>query len=117
MLVVSQLPSKPIMDVLTCNIGLAGGAMGGKNPMSFGKSKARLITKDESHVTFEDVAGVEEARVPAAPFEEQRCARVHSSPEHPRHHLFHRTLLACATDKDQSAQRDRGKARGWDGVP
>ena len=41
----------------------AGGAMGGKNnPMSFGKSKARLITKDESHVTFEDVAGVEEAK-------------------------------------------------------
>ena len=36
--------------------------MGGKNPMSFGKSKARLITKDESHVTFEDVAGVEEAK-------------------------------------------------------
>ena len=30
--------------------------------MSFGKSKARLITKDESHVTFEDVAGVEEAK-------------------------------------------------------
>ncbi len=36
--------------------------MGGKNPMSFGKSKARLITKDESHVTFEDVAGVDEAK-------------------------------------------------------
>ena len=40
----------------------AGGSMGGKNPMSFGKSKARLITKDESHVTFEDVAGVDEAK-------------------------------------------------------
>ena len=36
--------------------------MGGKNPMSFGKSKARLITKDESHVTFDDVAGVDEAK-------------------------------------------------------
>ena len=36
--------------------------MGGKNPMSFGKSKARLITKAESHVTFDDVAGVDEAR-------------------------------------------------------
>jgi cell division protease FtsH len=30
--------------------------------MSFGKSKARLISKDESHVTFEDVAGVDEAK-------------------------------------------------------
>jgi cell division protease FtsH len=28
----------------------AGGAMGGKNPMSFGKSKARLIPKDESNI-------------------------------------------------------------------
>ncbi len=34
----------------------------GKNPLSFGKSKARLITKDESSVTFKDVAGVEEAK-------------------------------------------------------
>jgi cell division protease FtsH len=36
--------------------------MGGKNPMSFGKSKARLIPKDESNITFKDVAGVEEAK-------------------------------------------------------
>jgi cell division protease FtsH len=37
----------------------AGGAMGGKNPMSFGKSKARLIPKDESNITFKDVALVQ----------------------------------------------------------
>jgi len=36
--------------------------MGGKNPMSFGKSKARLIPKDESNTTFDDVAGVDEAK-------------------------------------------------------
>lgn len=30
--------------------------------MSFGKSKARLITKDESNITFDDVAGVDEAK-------------------------------------------------------
>jgi cell division protease FtsH len=38
------------------------GGMGGKNPMNFGKSKARLISKDESDITFKDVAGVEEAK-------------------------------------------------------
>ncbi|WP_417549219.1 ATP-dependent zinc metalloprotease FtsH [Methylophaga sp.] len=35
---------------------------GGKNPMSFGKSKARLLNEDQVKVTFKDVAGVEEAK-------------------------------------------------------
>jgi cell division protease FtsH len=35
---------------------------GGKNPMSFGKSKARMLSDDQVKITFKDVAGVEEAK-------------------------------------------------------
>ena len=35
---------------------------GGKNPMSFGKSKAKMLTEDQVKITFKDVAGVEEAK-------------------------------------------------------
>jgi len=35
---------------------------GGRGAMSFGKSKARMLTEDKNKVTFEDVAGVEEAK-------------------------------------------------------
>jgi len=39
------------------------GGMGGKGgPMSFGKSKARLLGEDQIKTTFADVAGVEEAK-------------------------------------------------------
>ncbi|MBT7307498.1 MAG: AAA family ATPase, partial [Gammaproteobacteria bacterium] len=39
------------------------GGVGGKGgPMSFGKSKARLLNEDQVQVTFSDVAGVEEAK-------------------------------------------------------
>lgn len=38
------------------------GGGGGKNPMSFGKSKAKLLNEDQVKVTFKDVAGVEEAK-------------------------------------------------------
>jgi len=38
------------------------GGGGGKNPMSFGKSKAKLLSEDQVKVTFKDVAGVEEAK-------------------------------------------------------
>ena len=34
----------------------------GKGALSFGKSKARLLTKDRNKTTFKDVAGVEEAK-------------------------------------------------------
>ncbi len=36
--------------------------MAGKGAMSFGKSKAKMLTKDRNKVTFKDVAGVEEAK-------------------------------------------------------
>jgi cell division protease FtsH len=62
-LLISLAPILLLIGVIIYTMKGAGGAMGGKNnPMSFGKSKARLITKDESHVTFDDVAGVEEAK-------------------------------------------------------
>ena len=35
---------------------------GGRGALSFGKSKARLLTEENNKVTFEDVAGVEEAK-------------------------------------------------------
>ena len=39
---------------------MQGGGRGGA--LSFGKSKARMLTEDKNQVTFEDVAGVDEAR-------------------------------------------------------
>lgn len=36
--------------------------MGGGKAMSFGKSRARLLTENKNKVTFKDVAGVEEAK-------------------------------------------------------
>ena len=40
---------------------MQGGA-GGRGAMSFGKSRARLLSEDQVSVTFADVAGVEEAK-------------------------------------------------------
>lgn len=61
-LIISLAPMLLLIGIILFTMKGAGGAMGGKNPMSFGKSKARLIPKDESKVTFKDVAGVEEAK-------------------------------------------------------
>ena len=38
------------------------GGGGGRGAMSFGKSKARLLGEDQIKITFDDVAGVEEAK-------------------------------------------------------
>ena len=35
---------------------------GGRGAMSFGKSRARLLTEKQGRVTFDDVAGVDEAK-------------------------------------------------------
>jgi cell division protease FtsH len=40
---------------------MQGGA-GGRGAMSFGKSRARLLGEDQVNVTFQDVAGIEEAK-------------------------------------------------------
>lgn len=41
---------------------MQGGAGGKGGPMSFGKSKARLLSEDQINTTFADVAGVDEAK-------------------------------------------------------
>ena len=41
---------------------MQGGSGGRGGPMSFGKSKARLLSEDQIKTTFNDVAGVEEAK-------------------------------------------------------
>jgi len=38
------------------------GGMGGRGAMSFGKSKARMLSEEQNKITFDDVAGVEEAK-------------------------------------------------------
>ncbi|MBI5612754.1 MAG: ATP-dependent metallopeptidase FtsH/Yme1/Tma family protein [Gammaproteobacteria bacterium] len=38
------------------------GGGGGRGALGFGKSKARMLTEEQNKVTFEDVAGVEEAK-------------------------------------------------------
>merc|ERR1719258_826923 len=40
----------------------ARGGMGGNNPMAFGKSKAKFQMEPNTGVTFDDVAGVDEAK-------------------------------------------------------
>lgn len=40
--------------------GGSGGGMGG--PFSFGKSRSKMLTEDQKKVTFNDVAGIEEAK-------------------------------------------------------
>lgn len=41
---------------------MQGGGKGGGGPMTFGKSKAKLLGEDQIKTTFSDVAGVEEAK-------------------------------------------------------
>ena len=48
---------------------LQGGGSGGKGgPMSFGRSRARLLSDTQKPVTFDDVAGVEEAKIDVQEF-------------------------------------------------
>ena len=58
--------SFPILVILAVFIffmrQMQGGAGGRGGPMSFGKSKARLLSEDQIKTTFADVAGVEEAK-------------------------------------------------------
>ncbi len=41
---------------------MQGGGSGGRGAMSFGKSRARMLSEDQIKVTFQDVAGIEEAK-------------------------------------------------------
>ncbi|MGJ3256336.1 MAG: ATP-dependent zinc metalloprotease FtsH [Alcanivorax sp.] len=56
----------PILIILAIFIffmrQMQGGGRGGGGPMTFGKSKAKLLGEDQIKTTFADVAGVEEAK-------------------------------------------------------
>jgi ATP-dependent Zn protease len=56
---------------------------GSGRAMGFGKSKAKLLTERHGRVTFEDVAGVDEAKV-----------------------TFRRSLSSCAIRKSSSGSAD-----------
>ena len=42
--------------------GGMGGGPGGNNPMQFGKNKAKFQMEPNTGITFDDVAGVDEAK-------------------------------------------------------
>ncbi len=60
-LIISIAPMLLLIGIIIYSMRGATG-MGAGNPMSFAKSKAKLITKDKLKTTFKDVAGVEEAK-------------------------------------------------------
>lgn len=62
-LLVASFPILLIMAVFMFFMRQMQGGAGGKGgPMSFGKSKARLLTQDQIKTTFADVAGCDEAK-------------------------------------------------------
>ncbi len=62
-LLVASFPILVIIAVFMFFMRQMQGGGGGKGgPMSFGKSKARLLSEDQIKTTFADVAGVEEAK-------------------------------------------------------
>ena len=61
-LLMSLLPILLILGILLFFMRQMQGGGGGRGAMSFGKSKARLLTQKEGRVTFDDVAGVDEAK-------------------------------------------------------
>ena len=58
---------------------MQGGAGGKGGPMSFGKSKARLLSEDQVKTTFADVAGCDEARKKCMSWWSFSATRVNSS--------------------------------------
>ncbi|MFT5117542.1 MAG: cell division protease FtsH [Kiritimatiellia bacterium] len=62
-LLVASFPILIIIGVFMFFMRQMQGGGGGKGgPMSFGKSKARLLGEDQINITFADVAGVDEAK-------------------------------------------------------
>ncbi len=61
-LFISLAPILLILGILLYSMKGAGGAMGGKNPLSMGRSKAKLINAGDSDITFKSVAGIDEAK-------------------------------------------------------
>ena len=61
-LFVSSFPILLLIGVWIYFMRQMQGGAGGRGAMSFGKSRARLLSEDQVSVTFADVAGVEEAK-------------------------------------------------------
>lgn len=62
-LILSLLPILLIVGIIIYfSRQMQGGGKGGAGPLSFGKSKARLIDPDKSKITFKDVAGIDEVK-------------------------------------------------------
>ncbi len=61
-LFMSLLPIILIVGILFFFMRQMQGGGGGRGAMSFGKSRARLLTEKQGRVTFDDVAGIEEAK-------------------------------------------------------
>jgi cell division protease FtsH len=61
-LFVSSFPILLLVGVWVYFMRQMQGGAGGRGAMSFGKSRARLLSEDQVQVTFADVAGVEEAK-------------------------------------------------------
>ena len=61
-LLFSMLPFLLIIGIWIFFMRQMQGKGGGGGAMGFGKSKAKLLTEKQGHVTFEDVAGIEEAK-------------------------------------------------------
>jgi cell division protease FtsH len=61
-LFISSFPILLLIGVWVYFMRQMQGAGGGRGAMSFGKSRARLLGEDQVHVTFADVAGIEEAK-------------------------------------------------------
>ena len=61
-LIVGLLPIIFIVAILIFFMRQMQGGGGGRGAMSFGKSRARLLTEKQGRVTFDDVAGVDEAK-------------------------------------------------------
>ncbi|MDG1462958.1 MAG: ATP-dependent zinc metalloprotease FtsH [Gammaproteobacteria bacterium] len=61
-LLINSFPVLLLIGVWVYFMRQMQGGGGGRGAMSFGKSKARLLGEDQIKVTFNDVAGVEEAK-------------------------------------------------------
>ena len=59
---ISWFPMLLLIGVWVFFMRQMNGGAGGKGAMSFGRSKARMLNEDQVSVTFDDVAGVEEAK-------------------------------------------------------
>ena len=61
-LLISSFPILLLIGVWIYFMRQMQGGGGGRGAMSFGKSKARLLGEDQVGITFDDVAGIEEAK-------------------------------------------------------